>query len=295
MLDQGVPDPPEPRCCCALARPCRRRSPGAIGDTLPCGQGDGCASIGRRHEQHHGFTDLLEKAENVAGVTADLPLRKHPGERDRGRRREQSQGSRRRSQVVSAMTAPISAAAVATARLGRPAATPRPRRGPPQQMHRGRHFRATQRGPRQRKPGENRLADRRDRGRAQTDAEHEGDDAIGSVRASRMIASLYPDSAAEPVGRSASPSSCSAPVAAIPAATASSAASPTGKPISPASEERAAHSAPMPPPISGNAQPAAAIAPGHGRLRRERKPGQYTGGDREFVERAAPRIHVAEK
>ena len=59
----------------------------------------------------------------------------------------------------------------------------------------------------QRQPDENRIADCRDRGRAQPDAEHERDNAVGAMSAvahDRQLA-LAVTAAAEPVGRVGEP------------------------------------------------------------------------------------------
>ena len=64
--------------------------------------GEDARSSRRRHEQHHDLSDLLEKAENVAGVAADLPARKHCR---RARPRRRSAAARRRRSTVRASPA----------------------------------------------------------------------------------------------------------------------------------------------------------------------------------------------
>ena len=85
MLDRGVPHPPEPRCRRVLAGTAGADCSGVERRDLAggCRERRGARSSGRRDEQHHDLSDLLKKAENVAGVAADLPARKHRGERDR--------------------------------------------------------------------------------------------------------------------------------------------------------------------------------------------------------------------
>ena len=149
----------------------------------------------------------------------------------------------------------------------------------------------------QRQPDENRIADRRDRGRAQSDAEHQRDDAVSAMRAvahDRELALAIP-AAAEPVGRVGEPVLVQRAGRGDAGGDREQRGRPDRQAEQPGDKKRdgaqradAASDQRESPAGSGDRA-------GLGRLRRERKSGQHAGGDREFVNQAAPRVHVAER
>ena len=90
------------------------------------GAATGARSSGRRDEQHHDLSDLLKKAENVAGVAADLPARKHRGERDGAAGQQQGDCAGPRSERSQRNDGAEQRSGKRDGRLGRPAAAPSP-------------------------------------------------------------------------------------------------------------------------------------------------------------------------